>query len=67
MFLTVEEIRELTGSSRLREQTAWLDSNAFPYEVGGDRVPKVLREYVARRFGAADMKQDRRPQLRLPA
>lgn len=67
MFLTADEIRELTGYTRLQAQLRWLDRHAFPYVLGGDGVPKLLRSYVVLRLGCDPAKQEKpRPQVCSP-
>jgi hypothetical protein len=44
MFLTVEELRELTGRLFYSLQIAWLRRNGWKFEVGQNR-PKVARTY----------------------
>jgi len=67
VFLTADEIKELTGFERSSAQMRWLRQHCFPFEIGGDNVPKVLRSYVTSRLGGgARETSDHRPRLRLP-
>lgn len=51
MFLTKEEVSQLTGSKIRERQMQWLSSNGYKYEVGLDGTPKILRAYVESRLG----------------
>lgn len=46
IFLTQEEIRELTDLKIPKAQMRWLQKNSYPFEVAASGKPKVLREYV---------------------
>ena len=65
MFLSQDEVAELTGYTRPSAQIKWLKEQGFGYVVGGDGVPKVLREVVLSRLSASGNKQKREPRLRL--
>ncbi len=43
MFLTDDELGELTGYKRHADQRGWLSRNAIPYWVSARGKPKVLR------------------------
>jgi len=67
VFLTSDELKELTGFERASAQMRWLRQHCFPFEVGGDNVPKVLRSYVVSRFGGGAREvSNQRPRIRLP-
>ncbi len=51
MFLTPEELVELTDCQRSHEQKQWLDARGWVYEVSRLGTVKVLRKYVEMRFG----------------
>lgn len=51
MFLTPEELVELTDCQRAHEQKQWLDARAWVYEVSRLGVVKVLRKYAEMRLG----------------
>ena len=53
MFLTVEELRELTGYAFYSLQITWLRRNGWKFEVTGQNRPKVARTYFESRLGAA--------------
>lgn len=63
MFLTEQEVVELTGYTKPSAQIKWLQAEKFGYVVGGDGVPKVLREVVVSRLGG--IQKQKGPQLRL--
>lgn len=46
IFLTQEEIRELTDLKIPKAQMRWLRKNSYPFEIAASGKPKVLREYV---------------------
>lgn len=64
MFMTQEEVVELTGRVRASAQIRWLDEHLFGYVVGADGRPKVLREIVLSRLGAS-RQQKKEPKLNL--
>lgn len=59
MFLTPDELAELTGCKRKSGQIAWLKARRYPFEVNKTGHPKVLRETVFARMQAKPS-----PQLR---
>lgn len=65
MFLTAQEIIDLTGFKYASYQIKWLADNGFLFEEGGDGRPKVLRSYVASRMGGVVETESREPKLRL--
>jgi hypothetical protein len=67
MFLTPEEVKELTGYQAAAWQAKWLKSNGFPFEIGGDKRLKVLRATVVSRLGGVVENTDRvrEPKLHL--
>jgi hypothetical protein len=50
MFLTREEVRELTGYKRKTDQCRFLRDNRYPFELDKDGYPKVPRMVVETRF-----------------
>ena len=52
MFLSKNEIQEMTAYSRPNAQARWLAKHAFPFEIGADGHPRVLTTYIENRFGA---------------
>ena len=53
MFLTDEELQELTGFQRRHKQREWLSAEGYPYELNGAGKPRVLRAEVERRLSTA--------------
>jgi hypothetical protein len=43
LFLSRDELQELTGYRQFAAQIRWLASRGFRHEVGADGRPKVLR------------------------
>jgi len=64
MFMSPDEVAELTGYERPSAQIRWLEAEKFGFVVGGDGVPKVLREVVLSRLGSTKPNK-KGPQLRL--
>lgn len=63
MFLTPEEVAELTGYKRYGAQIRWLTAHKYGFAVGGDGHPKVLRQVVIGRMGGVQSRNE--PELRL--
>lgn len=63
MFMTAEEVADLTGYSKPSAQIKWLKAEKYGFAVGGDGRPKVLREVVIGRLGGIQKKKG--PELRL--
>lgn len=51
MFLNDDELRELTGRARTKDQIAYLKEQAIPFMPDAHGKPKVLRNYVSSRLG----------------
>lgn len=51
MFLTAEELRELTGFVRSANQLQWLRENGWKFAEDAQRRPKVARTYFELRLG----------------
>ncbi|OPG85037.1 hypothetical protein B2J73_01675 [Stutzerimonas stutzeri] len=64
MFLTPEELEQLTGYQKASAQARWLTSERLPFIKGGDGKLKVLRLAVEQRLGLSRAKPQRQPQLR---
>lgn len=64
MFLTSDEVADLTGRIRASAQIRWLDEHRFGYVIGADGRPKVLREVVLSRLGLSQQPK-KEPRLRL--
>jgi hypothetical protein len=63
MFMTDEELAELTGFTRHSKQIDWLKKTRIPHLVGGDGKPKVVRDTVMALLGPAKH-TPKGPQLR---
>ncbi|MBI6948756.1 DUF4224 domain-containing protein [Pseudomonas koreensis] len=63
MFLTPEEVADLTGYKRPAAQIRWLTTERYGFAVGGDGHPKVLRQVVIGRMGGVQSRKE--PELRL--
>lgn len=57
MFLTEEELRELTGYTYNSRQIHWLRSHNWKFEVTAQQKPKVARSYFDSQLGASSFKQ----------
>ena len=51
MFLTRDELKDLTGGRRPSSIIHWLDGEGIRYAVGLDGWPRVLRSVILVRFG----------------
>jgi hypothetical protein len=51
MFLTAEEIRELTGYQRHADQRTWLTNHGWKFETNAAGRPIVLRSFAERKLG----------------
>ena len=51
MFLTKDELRELTGYKRASAQIRWLNKNGYSYAIGADGFPRVLYSFIHLRLG----------------
>jgi hypothetical protein len=64
MFMTQQELDDLTGYTKPSAQIRWLQAERIPYKVGGDDRPKVLRSVVIAVLGDA-APQKHEPKLHL--
>lgn len=62
MFLTRENLIELTGRERPTAIARWLTREGFPFVVGMDGWPRVLVSVVEARMGAS-VQPKREPRL----
>ncbi len=51
IFLTPDEVKDLTGFQRPSKQIEWLRENGFAYRVAADGHARVLREHVSQMMG----------------
>lgn len=56
MFLTAEQVQELTGYKVGHYQAQWLKEHGYPYELTISGKPRVLRAFVEKRLGLASVK-----------
>jgi len=63
MFLTNQEISELTGLRRPSAQIRWFKNRGWPFEISALGNPKVLRVVAIARLGGSP--QNEEPKLRL--
>lgn len=57
MFLTPEELVELTGRQRVKHQIAALKAAEIPYILSADGDPRVLRAEIERRLSSETHRQ----------
>lgn len=50
MFLSQDELCELTDLKVPKAQMRWLQRYAYPFEIAASGKPKVLREYVMKKL-----------------
>ena len=46
LFLTQEELTQLTGFKKTSKQLKWLLENNFSFVIGGDGSPRVLYKHM---------------------
>ena len=63
MFMTQDEVADMTGYLRPKDQVRWLQAEKFGFVIGADGKPKVLRQVVLARLGGHAEKKG--PELRL--
>jgi hypothetical protein len=51
MFLTQEEIKQLTGYKNPSAQMRWLQREGFYFRVAADGRPRVLKQFVINTLG----------------
>ncbi len=62
MFMTQDEVADMTGYLRPKDQVRWLQAEKFGFVIGADGKPKVLRQVVLARLGGHAEKKG--PELR---
>jgi hypothetical protein len=65
MFLTPDDLRDLTGLRRSSAQIRWLSAQGLRYVLGADGRPRVLRAEVEGRL--LSKRPAREPRLRVGA
>lgn len=66
MFLTGDELKDLTGYKLAAYQIRWLREHGWIFEIARDGRPKVLRAHAIQRLGGVDSTAPTEPKLRLP-
>lgn len=57
MFMTRDELKDLTGGKRPSSIMHWLDAENIRYAIGLDGWPRVLRSVILIRFGDINQTQ----------
>lgn len=65
MFLTADEVADMTGYTKQSAQIRWLTAERFGFVVSSSGEPKVLRAVVISRLGGEHSKRRSEPALRL--
>jgi len=63
-FLSRAEVADLTGYRQRGKQIDWLRRAGWPFAVGADDHPRVLRDELVRRLSAPDAPSQPAPRLR---
>jgi hypothetical protein len=50
LFLSSDELQELTGFKLASRQCLWLTDHAYPYDTNHSGKPKVLRSFLEQRL-----------------
>jgi len=66
LFLTKEELKDLTDLKRPDAICRWLRENGYAFDVAATGWPKVLRSLLELRLGLQQPKDKHRPRVRLP-
>jgi hypothetical protein len=51
MFLSLDEIKELTGFSYRSKQIEWLIKRGWKFEINGRKEPKVAKAFFEMKMG----------------
>lgn len=60
MFLTNDELVDLTDRSNPKYQARWLAEHGYPFEMSAAGKPKVLRSEVERRLSSKTQRRSPR-------
>lgn len=60
VFLTGDELRDLTGFVKPSKQIQWLKQEGFEFRIAADGHPRLLRAHVFRLMGVVDSVARRR-------
>jgi len=63
MFLSLEELRTLTGYQRPTCMIRWLRENGFVFTVAADGYPRLLVEHVRTRLTGERVRKRTEPDL----
>lgn len=58
LFLTDDELQDLTGAMRSPSQIEWLRANRWLFEISRGGKPRVARAYFERRMVGGDQVQE---------
>lgn len=58
LFLTSDELMELTDLKIPKAQIRWLSKHAYPFEISASGKPKVLRSLVFERLSKLSSNQN---------
>lgn len=53
MFLSKEDLYELTDFKAAHAQCRWLTNKGYPFDISSSGKPKVLKTYVEHRLSAS--------------
>jgi len=65
MFLSPDELTELTDYKHPAKQIRWLCEHGYRFDVGASGRPKVLRSEIERRLGRTEKTTGKPPRLEL--
>lgn len=65
IFLTKEELRQLTGYARPMAQLRWIRDRGYLHEIDAKGRPVLMRDHVSVRLGGTLTATTREPRLRL--
>ena len=51
MFMSQEQLRDLSGAHKRYRVINWLQDNGYKFQIGADGWPRVLVEVVNQRLG----------------
>jgi len=61
VFISREELEELTERKRKADQVAWLRRNRVPFFIGANGHPRVSRAYVENRLAGRQASEHPEP------
>lgn len=63
MFLSTEEMRDLTGLIYNKSQVKWLAKRGYKFEIAVSGAPKVMKSYIEERLGKVSIKATKTKEL----